>query len=631
MRNSRTENNISKRQAMKLKYTCTLLTLVILFYFVPANAQTKKVVKKATVKTEKKAAAKTGKKPAPSKQKTAANKLGDAVAKASRDTSKKGGGSNASAAGDKNGGSLSEEIVVTTDYKPVLADAVKIRRNPDLEDKTPFKASLDYTPLDKRLEQNTEIRQLSPMVMKPEQDSIPSNNYARVGIGNFKTTFGEVYINNGKDDALQVGGYLKHIAQSGTSYSKQNSSHEQAGIFGKTILGDNTLSGRVTYDRRGTNFYGYDPLDPPASFNPPKQHFNTIGAEGELTKSFKDVENEFTYALKLQGYAFSDAYQARENNLVLSGFLNETIKQFYAGVAASLDLSSQKDSLYSYNNSLVRVNPYLKFQGENYKIDAGVNVVNAFGFQTNVHIFPAAKLELQVIPKYVRLFAEAKGDVDKGSIRDFSETNPFVEANIPIKNSVDKLDITIGLKGTIAPGLGFKASIFRNSVKDLPLFVSNFAENGLPGSNRFSVIYDNGSSRINGFNGELDYKASDAFSLFGRVEFKDYQLASEEQAWNLPKFQLTAGTVIHINNKISINGTLLLRGNTYDRVAVTPITTRIVNINSFADLNGGVEYKINSRLSIFAQANNLLNTNNQTWLYYPNYGFNIFGGVGYHF
>jgi hypothetical protein len=56
-----------------------------------------------------------------------------------------------------------------------------------------------------------------------------------------------------------------------------------------------------------------------------------------------------------------------------------------------------------------------------------------------------------------------------------------------------------------------------------------------------------------------------------------------------------------------------------------------VPINGFADLNGGVEYKITDRISIFGQVNNILNTTNQVWLYYPNYGFNIFGGVGFHF
>jgi hypothetical protein len=598
---------------MKLRVICTLLTLVIVFYFAPANAQNKKSAKKAPAKTAVKKAA---------KQQTSAKKLGEA---ASRDTVKKGGQAKGNNPEAKTG-ALSEEIIVTTAYKPVLADAVKIRRNPDLEDKTLFKAPLTYITVDKRLERNSDIHQLEPMKMPAELDSVPSNNYARVGLGNFKTTFGEIYVNNGRDAGLQTGVYAKHLAQSGQSISKQNESRDEVGVFGKAITTDNTFSGRINYNRRGTNFYGFDPVNPPASLNPASQHFSTIGAEGELTKNFKDVENDFTYALKLNGYIFNNAYQAKESNLVLTGFLNETIKQFYAGLGASLDLSTQKDSLYSYNNSILRLNPYLKFQGDSYKIDAGLNFVREFGFSSRVFIFPAAKLELQVIPKYVRMFAEVRGDVNKTSLRDLSESNPFIGQNIAIQNSVDRLDISLGLKGTLAPGLGFKATIFRNSVKNMPLFVSNFS----PGYNKFAVIYDGGNARISGFNGELDFKASDNLNIFGRVEFKDYKLATQPEPWNLPKFKLTAGTVIRINDKVSINGTLLFRGAAYDRVNGS-LNPTIVTINSFADLNGGVEYKVTNKIAIFAQVNNILNTTNQVWLYYPNYGFNIFGGVGFHF
>ena len=102
----------------------------------------------------------------PAKQKSTA-KSGNAAA---QDTIKKGGGKNPS---EKNNASLSEEIVVTTAYKPVLADAVKIRRNPDLEDKTPFKAPLTYITLDKTLGRNTDIHQLDAMKMPAERDSIP--------------------------------------------------------------------------------------------------------------------------------------------------------------------------------------------------------------------------------------------------------------------------------------------------------------------------------------------------------------------------------------------------------------------------------------------------------------------------
>ncbi|ASU35744.1 hypothetical protein MuYL_3859 [Mucilaginibacter xinganensis] len=611
---------------MNFKYIYTLLTLITVLYFVPANAQTKHKTKKPAQKVAaKKPAAKPAeKKPAKTKvapQKNNAKSLGDAATRI--DTLKKGGN-------DGLQGNLSEEIVVTTAYKPVLADAVKIRRNPDLEDKTPFKAPLVYVPVDKRLELNTSIKQLDAMKRPAEQDSLPTNNYVKAGLGSLKTTYGEAYFANGRDEALQVGGYLKHFAQNGTMY-KQNSAKEEVGVFGKSVGDENNISGRITYNYNSNYFYGFDKYNAPAVLQVDKQHFSTIGAEGELAKNYKDVENDFTYAVKLKGYAFSDAYQARENNLVLSGFFNQTINQFYTGLAASLDLSTQKDSLYDHNNSLIRLNPYIKFQGDNYKIDAGVNIVDQFGYKSAFYIFPAARAELQVIPKYVRIFVEAKGDVNKSSIHDFAMLNPYLGQNIDLTNSIDQLDIAAGVKGTIAPGLGFKATIYRNEIKNMPLFVSDF--NFATGYNRFKVIYDGGRSRVSGLTGELDYKVSDDVDIFGRIEFKDYQMATVSEPWNLPKFLFKGGTVFNINNKITVSGTLLIRGSITDpyQFPATATTTANANINSFADLSGAVDYKATNRFSVFIHVNNILNASGQRYLFYPDYGFNIFGGVGYSF
>jgi hypothetical protein len=605
---------------MKFKHLYILLTLLSALYFVPADAQIKhKKAKRPAAKVIHKKPAAIAKK-APVKKATAKG-LGDEAAKVKIDTTKKA---------PVSGNSLSEEIVVTTAYKPVLADAVKIRINPDLEDKTPFKAPLTYFPIDKRLELNTDIKPFNAMKMPKEQDSALNNNYIKVGLGSLKTTFGEAYFNNGRDQGLQFGGYLKHFAQSGT-LPDQKMNREEAGIFGKSIGEVTSLSGSINYNYRGNYFYGFDESGlPPANLQLDKQHFSTISAQGELTKNYKDVPNDFTYALKLSGYMYNDAYQAKESNVVLSGFLNETINQFYAGLAGSIDVATQQDSAYNYNNSFVRLNPYLKFQGDSYKIEAGINIVDNFGFTSSFHIFPAAKLELQLIPKYLRIFVEAKGDVNRSSLLDFSNTSPFLGQNIAIKNSVDQLDIAAGLKGTILPGLGFKATIFRNQIKDMPLFVSNF--DFATGYNRFTVIYADGKSRVNGLNGELDYKASDDLDIFGRVEFKQYQMpAGTQQPWNLPTFKLTAGTVIHISNLINVTGSMFIRGSAMDPYPANSVSTTPTTIPSFVDLSGEVEYKATKRLSIFVHINNILDGTNQTWIYYPDYGFNIFGGVGYKF
>jgi len=622
---------------MKLRYAIfTLLTLFSVLCFVPAGAQTvvhkaKKHAKKGAHKPAakvRKPVAKLPHKPAAKPaivQKSVAASLGEAAAKVKIDTTKKA---------NLPGNSLSEEIIVTTAYKPVLADAVKIRINPDLEDKTPFKAPLTYFPIDKRLELNTDIKPFDAMKQPKERDSDLYNNYVKAGIGNLKTSFGEAYFNNGRDPGLQFGGYLKHFMQSG-AIQDQNSSRDEGSIFAKSIGATNSLDGNITYNYRTNYFYGYDESAlPPANLQRTQQHFSTISAQGELVKNYQDVENDFTYALKLSGYSFSNAFQAKESNVLLSGFLNETIHQFYAGVSASVDVATQQDSAYDIDNSLVRANPYIKFQGDSYKIDAGINIVDQFGYTSALYIFPAAKAELQIIPSYLRIFVEAKGDVNRSSLLDFSNINPFLGQNIPIKNSVDRLDIAAGLKGTIAPGLGFKATIYRNEISDMPLFVSNF--NFASGYNRFTVIYDDGKSRVNGLNAELDYKASDDFDLFGRAEFKQYQMATLPQAWNMPKFKLTAGTTIHISNQVNVSGTVFVRGSANDPYiyssSLTPSTSStFTTMSSFVDLSGEVEYKATKQISVFVHVNNLLDGTNTTWLYYPDYGFNIFGGVGFKF
>jgi hypothetical protein len=612
---------MKRSEAMKLPFLYIFLTgALTLGSLVPTTAQTnQKTTKKATTPAKKKPTKKVTK-PAVAMQKTTAKSLGDAIANAKADTSKKGGQSGV------NNGNLSEEIVVTTAYKPVLADAVKIRINPDLDDKAPFKAPLNYTPIDNRLEQNTDIKQLEAMKRPAETDSDLFNNYVKVGLGNLKTTYGEAYFNNGQDQGLQVGGYLKHFAQEG-SLLKQNTAKEEASIFGKGVSEQNSISGRIDYSYNSNYFYGGNSILFPLMDN--QQHFSVIRGEGDFAKNYKDVPNDFTYALKLSGYLFNDAFQAKESNIVVSGFLNKVINQFYAGVSASLDLTTQQDSMYSHNNNLVRINPYLKFQGDNYKIEAGVNLVDEFGFASSFKIFPAAKLEYQLVPKYLRVFAEATGNVNKSTLLDFTTINPFLGGNIPINNSVDQLDISAGLKGTIFPGFGFKVVGFRNWVQDMPLFVSNF--DFANGYNRFTVIYVYGTSTVNGINAELDYKATEQIDLFARAEFKQYNIADNQQPWNLPTKKITGGAIISIGKLVTVTGTAVLRGSAMDPDGMAGLGATPATLKSFADLSGGIQYKASKRFSIFVNANNILNTSNQRWLYYQNYGFNIFGGVSARF
>lgn len=606
---------------MKLKYILTIFLFGLMLHAVPGFSQQKPVQKKKvpakTITITKTASA----------AKTASGTKKSTVKTASADTVKKAG-SKPPKKPEQPQQSLNEEIVVTSVYKPVLADAVKIRRNPNLDDKKDFKPAFSYTNLlDKRLNSIEGIRPLDAMQIPKTAEDTLYNNYIKAGVGNLKTTFGELYIDNGRDPALQFGGFAKHFSQQG-DLPQQKASRQELGIFGKSVGDNNSVSGRINYTRRNNYFYGFDQDHPPTNLIPGKQHFNTVEGEAEIAKNFKDVENDFVYAVKVSGYIFNNAFKAKENNILVDVSLNQTIKQFYAGLNASLDAGSTKDSLYNVSNNIIRANPYLKLQGENYKVDLGVNLVSEFGSKNSLRLFPAAGIEFQVIPKYVRIFGEARGDIDKTLLRNLSEKNPFLDQNIDIRNSINRLTISAGLKGTIIPGLGFKAAFIRQSITGLPLFVNNF--NFSRGQNKFAVIYDGGKSTVTGFNGDLDFKASETLDIFGRFEYRKYSLATEAQPWNLPTAKLTAGTNIRINKKVTVNGALLIRGETKDRLpqpASSSLGYQIITLPSFADLSGGVDYKVAKRFSVFIQANNLLGNKYQAYLYYPANGFNIFGGL----
>ncbi|MBE7174999.1 MAG: hypothetical protein INR69_01255 [Mucilaginibacter polytrichastri] len=518
---------------------------------------------------------------------------------------------------DTSGGSISDEIVVVSQYKPSLADAVKIRRNPDLEDRIPVKSQQNYAVGDRRLEPSTDARMLQSQPYKPGVEPTPFRNYAKAGAGSLATTFGEVYVNNIPDQALDFGGYFKHMAQQG-ELTKQNTSNQEVGVFGRYIFPELSLNGRASYKGATNYFYGFDPLNPPEQFSPAKQRFNTFTLDGELTKNYQDVERDFIYGAKLNIYNFSNLFDNNETSGAITAYANAVVNEFYAGANASLDFTNSKTGLTNYANHIFRANPYLKFQGETYKVDAGARLAMQFGSDTKLRIFPTARAEFQVVPKYVRIFGEVNGDINKSTLQNFYGENPFLGNNLLVQNSVERLSISAGAKGLLAPGVGFKAYVFRKKVNDLPLIVNNFTE-----GNAFNVIYDFGNSRISGFVGEIDAKISENVILNGKTEYNNYKLATQQEAWNLPNFKLSANARIQAAEKIAITGTLLYRGEMFDRQADgTPVT-----LDGFADLSAGAEYRVNPRIGIFMQVNNLFGNKYYRYLNYAAYGLNVFGGV----
>ncbi|MDQ1139781.1 hypothetical protein [Pedobacter agri] len=532
---------------------------------------------------------------------------------------------------------VNEEIEVVRPYKPILAEAVKLRRSPNLDDVKTYKAKLNYSITDRKLELNSDIQKLQAQALAEEKASILVNNYVKGAFGSLSTLLGEAYFNTGKDEGLQLGGYIKHFSQEG-KLNKQNSSNQQLSVFGRSILEENTVSGRINLERNGTYFYGIDNANPALNPDPQKQAFSLIELEGELVKNFTEDEDALSYAVKANGYLWNDKFSAKESYLSLNGYLNKRISSFNLGLAASTEFGNTKDALTSVGNNLLRLNPYIRLQVKGAKVTAGINFVQEFGAYSSSKLFPSVTADFTLVPDYLQVFGEVKGDVNRNSMKSFTDENPWLNSNILVKNTVEKLSISAGIKGTGGPGFGYKARFYMKQFDDMPLFINNFDD-----FNKFDVIYDFGKTKLTGLEGEISIQVSDALKWTGKLNIDDWKPASETYSWFKPGLKVNSNFVYTYNKKLSFNAGVVIQDDVKAKVNVqqpinplqylipNPGIESIVTVKGFVDLGVGADYRINNKFSVFAKANNILNSNYSRYLYYQVNGFNIFGGLTYSF
>lgn len=542
---------------------------------------------------------------------------------------------------------------VVRDYKPILADAVKIRRSPDMTNRRNYMPKLTYNNIpDKKLDINTGLKELTVQELPFIKLLDNRSNYVKVGVGNLGTLLGEAYLANEEYQDLRFGAYVKHINQKG-SLEDQKYAQQEIGLFGRRVLESFTVDGTLGYNRFSTNFYG-NPVDITGkTVNPihEAQHFNDIYFLGELVSNYDPANTEaFSYSAKIDAYLYKDKYKASENSIALSGYLNKRVGTFNLGANLAVDVNSiggtsnaQKDD--KFNNSIATVNPYIRFKGLNYTLTLGANLVSEFGDSSKFNIFPSAEVDVSLVPGYIHLFGGITGGAKKASFKSFSQINPYLGPDLNYQNMLERLSIFGGIKGNAGATFGYKAKVMYKTIEGLPLFVNN---EDLP--YLFDVVYDgNPDDKVTyfGIEGELNMRLSQLVNIGGRLNIDNYTNATEAEAWFSPKLRLAANARFNISEKLYIDTEALFHGMSYAKAydydvslfnpaipqssAVIPGSYHKETIPEFFDLSAGAEYKATPQLGIFVKANNIFNKEYQKFLYYPRLGFNVIGGVNFSF
>jgi len=520
-------------------------------------------------------------------------------------------------------GDLDDEIVITANYKPVLADAVKVKILPEIPDKQIKADSQQYDVPEKYLAVPYEAPDVRPLVMATEPPDPVPNVFAKIGAGNRALPYLEIYANSGLHNQkraesnrtmwaahagyINAGGKLENQA-----YSELRTSFDITRYFEPVAL-----SGGVLFDHDIVHFYGYDN----DSFSFPgsevRQVFQTLGANVGLKNSQQndahidhDTRLKFTYT--------SDRFNQSEINPKFSTAITKELdnKNRILGKML-LDYTGFSSDSTQRNQFIAGFNPAFRLQRDVWHAQAGINTgVDDIGF----FFFPDLGFERQLAGKDFVIYAGWNGAPKNNGLKSFSSVNPFIAADPTMLTSREQ-DRFIGFKGNPAPSFSYNFKFSNKQVRNMPLFVVDTTD-----GRTFNVTYDS-VTLINQLHGEIGIGHGEKVRVTLSGDFLSFALSNQAHAWHIPTLQGKLNTAVQATPRLRFSADLFAFNNTM----ATDETGQLVRLPGTVDINIGSTFKMSSSFFIFVSVNNVASIQHQRWYNYPGYGLNVVGGLGLSF
>jgi len=525
-------------------------------------------------------------------------------------------------------------IDITSSFKPVLRDAVKINFNavPPVADTA--RPRLTYTIPAQYLFLSYQPTDMKPVAL--QRDSLPpweNFNYVKIGVGNvhlpyIKTGFS---FGDGKSSFFNV--FANQLSSKG-SLPDQKNSLTDVKLMG-TVKTENHLEwdGSIGFRNDAYNLYGFRPDTLKFSDNQLKQSFQTY--EGKLSlRNTVPTEFGLLYHPNIRVSVFSDSHNpgGSEANTVLNLPLEKTL-----GKSLAFDLGFTADLTHynlpqgagpsgpvnlpsgGQNNNVYLVTPSFIIKAANLFLQA--SVVPSWD-NGQFHLLPNFIANIFTSDQRFTVQLGWIGYYDKGSYQRFESINPWLAQPGYLLNTRMQ-ERYAGFKGSLDNHFSYAAKVGFLQYKNMPLF----ANDTLNGGKQFITLYASSMEALQ-LHGEVSYLQGEQFSVTASLNVNEYtKLEGQPKAWGL--------LPVEFNTNLKWQAFKDFWAK-IDMYAFDGAQYRATDGTSFkgkggVDMNAGVEYRIARQLNLWFQMNNLFNNQYERWHQYPVYGFNILGGIVFTF
>ena len=521
-------------------------------------------------------------------------------------------------------------INITSTFKPVLREAVKINFNAAPPAVDTSRPRLTYVIPDQNLLLGYQPVPLNPVALNIDSvNAWQYSNYIKVGLGNVHIPYVQAGFSFGDGKRTFFNVFAREYTSKGSQPFQKNN-HTAVSAAGTIKTASNLeWNGAIGFKNEDYFFYGYRPTTLSFIKEQLKQKFQIF--EGKLNmRNLAPTEYGLTYNPNIKVNVFNvqnNMTKGTETNTVLNLPLTKTFGRFFGiNLGGTADLTNYRPSgngKTSIQNNLFYVSPSLLLKTPNVYITAGV--IPSWDNKVFT-LLPNIMADITTNDQRFTVQLGWIGYYNKGSYQRFASINPWIAEPSQFLNTRVQ-ERYAGFKGSILDHLNYSAKVGFVQYRNMPLFVNDTTGGG----KTFNTIYSSSLEAVQ-FHGEIAWTQGEDLNWTTGITWNQYsKIKDETRAYGLMPLELNSSIRWRLIKDLYLKGDLFVFDGANYRAYDGGGQFSARKGQGAFDLNMGMEFKITKALNLWFQMNNLFNSKYERWNQYPVYGFNFLGGIVFSF
>lgn len=535
-----------------------------------------------------------------------------------------------------------EQVTIIGSFDPSINEAFKVNQKPETHTFTFTNPDFEFNHIDRQAGTQISLEPITPANINVDKREKLTQNLLIAGFGSQFSPYLNFFHSSGKKSSHRFTAEIYHLSafKNIPEYNNPYSNSKAAISFDK-ILDQHIFNIKLDYQLSTNRYYGYIPADYPEitiDEDGLKQRFNFIDGNLGLRSNYKRG-NKLVHLIDLSGYYYFDMYKSTEASAeLLFDFykpfdVTKVLNYQYLGLDGQLVYFNNADTTKTTNEFFVNVTPYFKARYGIINFKVGLSFNYLYAAASNLRFYPELDASVELIKGYLTIYAGIGGGLKKNSLYKLSTENPWILTTVNAQWKNNKFIGLAGLRGNIGQKVGYNLEA-KWTKFDNEFFFINTITQATPSLtpdgpiNKFDVTYDNGS--VINLKGEITYTLDSKFKIWLATNYNSYSLSTLNKPYHKPLTEVKFGASYLFIKKVNVWTEIYYVGKryTFDPRGVVPFE---VDLDSFFDINLGVDYQITNNFSVFLKLTNLLNKNYEYYYQYPMQGINVMAGITYKF